>query len=281
MKIGLLSYGYTGHHFAQLALSKGHKLWGTSRDVGALPYDVPAGVDLVSFAEKPIANCLQDTEGLLLSIPPAAQGADALVMLRPLILQHKHKLRWLVYLSSTGVYGDHQGAWVDESSPCYAKTLRARNRLAAEQACLALYEAYGLSVMIFRLAGIYGPGRNALERFKKGKNTSVFKPGQYFSRIHVMDIAVALLQSLISPMPGEIFNLADDVPCAAHEVDAFAAQLLQQEEPALIPYEQANLSPMAQEFYASNRRVSNKKLKHYWLPTLRYPSYKEGLLALV
>lgn len=278
----MLGYGYTASYFAQLLVREGYEVWGTSRDAASIQFEVPSGVQITDFNLNDISKYMLNTSCLLVSAPPTDSGLDpSLALLRELIISNKDSVQWIGYLSSTGVYGDHQGEWVDETSPCYAKTARTRNRLSAEKAWLSLYDTEGLPVTVFRLSGIYGPCRNALDRLRAGKTTTVFKKGQYFSRIHVADICSVLLQSILSPMPGEIINVSDDHPCGAHEVDQFAADLLQLERPQLIPYDQASLSPMAKEFYESNRRVSNAKLKHTILGKLRYPTYKNGLNAIL
>lgn len=280
-KIGLLGYGYTASYFAQLLVHKGYEVWGTSRDTTSLQYEVPPGAEIIDFNLNDISKHMSNTSFLLISTPPTEFGLDpSLALLKDLIIANKKNYQWVGYLSSTGVYGDHQGKWVDETSPCYAKTARTKNRLLVEKALLSLCDSEGLPIMIFRLSGIYGPQRNALERLRAGKNTTVFKKGQYFSRIHIADICSALFQSMLSPMPREIVNISDDYPSSVHEVDQFAADLLTLEKLRLIPYKQASLSPMAKAFYESNRRISNSKLKHTILPKLIYPTYKEGLNAI-
>ncbi len=281
-KIGLLGYGYTASYFAQLLVHEGYTVWGTSRKVASLQYALPAGVDIIGFNLDSISTSMLDTSFLLISTPPTDAGFDpSLTLLKDMLIANKSNIQWIGYLSSTGVYGDHQGGWVDEMSACYPNTTRAINRLSAENAWLSLFDSECLPIMIFRLSGIYGPGRNVLERLKAGKNSTVFKQGQYFSRIHVADICQALFQSMLSPMPREIINLTDDCPSSAHEVDCFAADLLQISKPELIPYGQDSLSSRAKEFYQSNRRVSNAKLKKNILPDLKYPSYQEGLKAIL
>ncbi len=268
--------------FAHLMEASGHQVWGTSRNVSALKHSVPAGVEIIGFNHEEILRCMEGTTCFLISTPPNDSGHDSsFSIMKELILERKKQCHWIGYLSSTGVYGDHQGAWVDESSQCLAESNRAKKRVLAEKSWLSLYEVEGLPVNVFRLSGIYGPGRNAIERIRAGKNTSVLKEAQYFSRIHVTDICEALFQSMLLPMPGEIFNLSDDYPCNSCEVDAYAADLLGVERLIVIPYEVAELSPMAQEFYQSNRRVSNAKLKKTLLPKLRYPTYKEGLDSIL
>lgn len=282
MKIGILGYGYTANSFAHTLIQNGHRVWGTSRNADAIPYAVPSEVEIISFEKSVVEDYFSDTTHLLICTPPnEIQGCPALHYFRDLIVSKKKQLRWIGYLSSTGVYGDHQGAWVDEKSPCRPNTERTQIRLSAEQSWLSLYEQAQLPIIIFRLSGIYGPKRNALARLTAGKNTSIKKEAHYISRIHVDDICTALYNSLRSPMPGHIFNLADDHPCPSYEVDLYAAHCLAIEPPKLLPFDSASLSPMAQSFYQSNKRVNNSKLKQYLVKQLKYPSYEDGLQGML
>ncbi len=182
---------------------------------------------------------------------------------------------WLGYLSTTGVYGDWGGAWVDELSALRGDSPRLQARIAAE----AAWRARGGHV--FRLAGIYGPGRNVLDEVRSGTAKRIDKPGQVFSRIHVEDIAQAVLASMQKPSPGAVYNVCDDEPAASHEVVSYACGLLGVAPPPLVPFEQAMLSPMAREFYAANRRVRNDRIKNELGVSLKYPSYREGLQAML
>lgn len=280
--IGIVGYGYTASHFAKTLVAKGYRVWGTSRTPAALKHNAPHGVSIIPFERDAILSHLDKTAYLLISTPPTETVDDpSFALLHDALLEKKDSLKWIAYLSSTGVYGDHQGGWVNETSICRAKTTRAIQRLSAEKAWLSLYHQAELPVMAFRLSGIYGPGRSALNRLAAGKKTTVFKSGHYFSRIHVDDICGALYQSMLSPTPGEIINLSDDHPSSGHDVDQFAADLVQHKKLECIPYENASLSPMAQSFYSSNKRVSNAKLKQLLYPSLKHPSYKEGLTSLL
>lgn len=219
---------------------------------------------------------IKNTTHILLSVPPDAEGDIVLRHYRQQILALKH-LKWVGYLSTTGVYGDHNGGWVDETTPVSPPNNRSRYRAKAEQEWLNL----GLPVHIFRLSGIYGPGKSALDNLFSGTARRIDKPGQYFSRIHVDDIARVLHASIAQPNAGNIYNLADDLPCPQEEVVAYASQLLGITPPPLVPFEEANLSDMARSFYGSNRRVSNDKIKKEFQLQLKYPNYKEGLKAII
>ena len=185
------------------------------------------------------------------------------------------------YLSTTGVYGDHGGAWVDEATALTPNTERGQRRLAAEEQWLALHRDHGLPVHVFRLAGIYGPGRNTLDNLRDGTAKRVVKPGQVFSRIHVDDIAGVLLASMARPNPGRAYNVADDEPCPPQDVVTFAAELLGLAPPHEIPFEDARLSPMARSFFADSKRVSNARIKSELGYSLRFPTYREGLKSLI
>jgi nucleoside-diphosphate-sugar epimerase len=178
------------------------------------------------------------------------------------------------------VYGDHGGAWIDETAPPNPTSARSRRRLAAEEAWLALGRRTGKPVQVFRLAGIYGPRRNPLAQLAAGTATRIVKPGQIFNRIHVDDIAAALAASLDRPRAGAVYNVADDEPAPPQDVVAYAASLAGVVPPAEIPFDEASLSPMARSFYAETKRVSNRLLKQELGLTLRYPTYREGLAAL-
>jgi len=189
-------------------------------------------------------------------------------------------LRWVGYLSTVGVYGDHAGGWVDEATPLGAGKQRSQNRVTAERDWLALGAGHKFAVQIFRLAGIYGPGRNQLVQLASGTARRIVKPGQTFNRIHVADIAAVIEASLARSRPGGIYNVTDNEPAPPQDVVAFAARLCGLEPPAEIPFERAELSPMAKSFYSENRRVRNALIRDELGVTLNYPTYREGLTAL-
>jgi nucleoside-diphosphate-sugar epimerase len=213
-------------------------------------------------------------------VPPDAEGD-------PVLAEHAHDiaarrgLRWLGYLSTTGVYGDRRGGRVDEDSALAPSGERGRRRVAAEAGWLDLHRRRSVPVHIFRLAGIYGPGRSALDTVRQGRAQRIDKPGQVFSRIHVADLAAVLRASMARPDPGAIYNVCDDDPAPPEAVIAHACALLGVEPPPLVPFDTADLSPMARSFYDDNKRVSNRRLKEVLGVTLAYPSYKDGLQALL
>jgi hypothetical protein len=227
-----------------------------------------------------LQHAIAEVEAALISIPQD-EGGDPVLRTFAGEFAHARRLRALVYLSTVGVYGDHRGAWVDEDTPADPASPRARNRRAAEQAWQDFGKSRGIAVAVLRLAGIYGPGRNALTQIARGDARRVVKPDQVFTRIHVDDIAQAIDAALAQRADG-IFNVADDEPAPPGDPVTFAAALLGVPPPPEIPYEQAapSMSPMAQSFWQGCRRVKNDKLKRELGVTLRYATYREGLRAL-
>jgi len=232
------------------------------------PADSPALVDAIRSADA-----------ILVSAPPDETGDPTLRRFGGLI-RAAPDLAWIGYLSTTGVYGDRGGAWVDEATPPAPQSGRSQARLAAEGAWLDLGRETGRAVQVFRLTSIYGPGRNALANLARGTAQRIVKDGQTFNRIHVDDIAAILAASLQRPRPGAIYNLADDEPAPPQEVVAYAADLAGIPPPPEIPFEAASLSPMARSFYAENKRVANRLIKDELGVRLLYPTYREGLRAL-
>ena len=213
---------------------------------------------------------------ILTSISPGQDGDPVLAAHGPDIEAAKY-LEWVGYLSTTGVYGDHQGDWVDEETPLVPSTERGIARVEAEAAWTAL----GVPLHIFRLAGIYGPGRGPFAKVRSGKARRIIKEGQVFSRTHVEDIAQVLEASMDRPDPGRAYNVCDDDPAPPQDVIAYAAELLGLPVPDAIPFEDAQLSPMAQSFYAESKRVRNDRIKDELGVRLIYPDYRAGLRALL
>ena len=277
-------YGFSASALGELLGPAGWSLAGTCRTPEGCRALADMGVDAVPFSrEVPLANPAQSLTGtthLLLSIPPDADGDPALDC-HGADIAAMEGLQWIGYLSTTGVYGDTGGAWVDESAPLAPTSTRGKRRFDAERGWLALGEDRGLAVQVFRLAGIYGPGRNALAAVKRGTAKRIAKSGQVFSRIHVADIAQVLAASIAKPRAGAIYNVGDDEPAPAADVVAHACALLGVAPPPLTPLEEADLLPMARSFYADNRRVSNALIKSELGVTLRYPNYRVGLAALL
>lgn len=212
---------------------------------------------------------------VLTSVAPDAAGD-------PILRDHADELRgarpeWVGYLSTTAVYGDHCGGWVDEDTALSPSTARGHARVAAEQE----WSSLGLPLHIFRLAGIYGPGRGPFEKVRDGSARRIIKPGQVFSRIHVDDIAQVVSASMARPNPGRAYNVCDDDPAPPEDVISHAAELLGLPVPAAIPFDQAEMTPMARSFYAESKRVRNDRMKSELGIRLLYPTYREGLAALL
>jgi nucleoside-diphosphate-sugar epimerase len=276
--------GYGAGFFARLLQQDGWRVLGTTRSDETCDELRREGIEAHLFErEHPLATIdalLSAATHVLSSVPPDVAG-DPVLDCHGGNLAAARGLRWIGYLSTTGVYGDRAGGWVDESSALLPTGQRGRHRLAAETRWLDLHRRHQCPVHIFRLAGIYGPGRNALETVRSGRAQRIDKPGQVFSRIHVADIAAVLQASMSRPNPGAVYNLCDDDPAPPAEVIAFACNLLGVPPPPLAPFETAELSEMARSFYADNKRVSNRRIKTELGVTLRYPSYRDGLPALL
>jgi nucleoside-diphosphate-sugar epimerase len=217
----------------------------------------------------------------LLSSVPAEDGGDPVLARHGVEIAGLKDLAWVGYLSTTGVYGDRAGSWVDEESELRPTGERGRRRVAAEVGWLDLWRQHGLPVHVFRLAGIYGPGRSAFDSLRSGRAQRIDKPGQVFSRIHVDDIAQILAASIARPHPGAIYNVCDDDPAPPAEVIEYAAGLLNIAPPPLAPFTQAILSDMARSFYADNKRVKNERIKRELGVRLAYPDYRQGLAAIL
>lgn len=276
-------FGYSAGRLARrlgMAGSAGEgRVAGTGRSGG-----VRRGIALDPFSrDEPLADPAGRLAGathILVSIPPDAAG-DPVADRHGVVLAALPRLRWLGYLSTTGVYGDTGGAWVDETAPLAPGTERAARRAAAERAWLGLWRDRGLPAHVFRLPGIYGPGRSAIDQLRAGTARRIDKPGHVFSRIHVDDLAATLQASMEAPDPGQVYNVADDAPASQAEVVAHAAALLGIDPPPLVPADHPSLSAMARSFYAECRRVSNAKIKEKLGVRLRYPSYREGLASIL
>ena len=277
-----LGYGYVARRLAARLKAEGWTASGTIRDAAAADRAAADGVAPVSWSdEKAFGDAIQNADALLISTPPSSDGCpSAAIAARALAARRRPRI-WIGYLSTNGVYGDHNGAWVDETSPLFATSPRARNRIVAENQWRALGASLDIPVVIFRLPGIYGPGRSALDTVREGRAQRIYKEGQIFSRAHVDDIAAALQASIAAPDAGELFNIADDEPSPPQDVIAYACALLGVAPPPLVPIEQAQLSEMAKSFYADNKRVSNRLMKERLLPALSYPTYREGLNAIL
>jgi len=256
-KLFCFGFGYSAQELAK------EPCWETV--TGTHRNDFPLNADM----QKKLAEATH----VLLSIPPDAEG--------DLVFRENYEInaQWVGYLSTTGVYGDTQGEWIDETAAVQPNQERSKWRAIAETQWLK----GGLPVEVFRLSGIYGAGddRNALDAVKTNTARRIAKENQFFSRIHVEDIAQILLASINAPQSGEIYNCADDFPCPQAEVIEYAAELLNVAPPPLVKFEDADLSPMARSFYSSSRKVSNQKIKDKLGVKLKFPTYREGLINIL
>ncbi len=277
-----LGHGYSADALARVLLPQGWTVFGTTRSAekatalaarGIVPIQWPGPGDIDGAIEK--------ATHILLSAAPNESGDPALNALGPKIAEEADHIDWLGYLSTTGVYGDHQGGWVDESTPLTPSTRRGQMRVEAEAAWQTLAREANLPLHIFRLAGIYGPGRGPFAKVRNGTARRIVKDGQVFSRIHVDDIAQVLAASIAQPNPGAIYNLCDDDPAPPQDVIAHAAELLGLPLPPAIPFEEAEMSPMGRSFYAESKRVRNDRIKDELGVKLLYPDYRSGLAALL
>lgn len=275
MRLFILGLGYSARHFVRRFGGSFSHVAGTVRDPAKR--DDLAGVELHAFSGSRPADAtverISDADVLLISIPPGSTGDPALAAVSDVIAAGRRKV---VYLSTIGVYGDHAGGWVDESTPPQSGIDRARMRIAAERAWTDTVQG---DVAILRLAGIYGPGRNALVTLRSGTARRIIKPGQVFNRIHVDDIASAIMAAINHNSSGT-WNVCDDEPAPPQDVIAYAAQLMDIAPPAEEAFATAEMSAMARSFYASSARVSNTRLKRELGVTLTYPTYRHGLDAL-
>lgn len=278
----LLSFGhgYSARALARLLLSQGWQVIGTTRDPDKAGGLAAEGVEPFVWGRDDIAAALNRASHLLVSAAPDAVG-DPVLNAFAADIAAQAPYAWTGYLSTTGVYGDHGGGWVDEDTPLTPSTARGRHRVIAERAWTALSETVPLNLHIFRLAGIYGPGRGPFAKVRAGTARRIVKPGQVFSRIHVDDIARVLAASIARPDPGRVYNLCDDDPAPPEDVIAFAAELLGVPVPPAEDWETAVMTPMARSFYAESKRVRNDRIKTELGLRLRHPDYRAGLTALL
>lgn len=277
-------YGFSAAALGRRLAARGFAVAGTCRTEEKAAALRGAGVEAFIFGDAALADpavALGGTTHLLLSVPPGADGDPVLAAHEADIARIAPQLEWMGYLSTTGVYGDRSGGWVDERTPLKPGTTRGQRRLEAEEAWRALAARTAAPLHIFRLAGIYGPGRNQLRSVLDGTAKRIVKPGQVFSRIHVEDVAAVLEASIDRPRPGAAYNVCDDMPAPPQDVVAYAAELLDRTPPPEIPFEDAELTPMARSFYADSKRVSNRLIREELGVTLKYPTYCEGLKALL
>ena len=283
MRLFCFGFGYTAEALVRRLAPRDMTYAGTKTAVRALAQPLP-GLSLVAYAgdraSEEVRRALTGTTHALVSIPPDLEGDVVLRHYRD-ELARLPQLAWIGYLSSVGVYGDWQGAWVDETSPTRPTTERSLRRLEAEAAWLALSQDGGPRVDVFRLAGIYGPQRSVLDNLKSGTARRIIKSGQIFNRIHVDDIARTLAAAIDRDTGHRLFNVSDDEPAPPQDVVAYAAELLRLPPPPEITYAEAGLTGLAASFWTESRRVSNQRLRRDLGVELLYPTYREGLRSLL
>jgi len=278
--------GYAARVLAAALMGEGWTVAGTCRDEATRADLAADGIDAFLFdRDRPLddaGTALGGATHLLSSVPPDAEG-DPVLARHAGAIAAMDGLAWAGYLSSTGVYGDTGGAPVDETAAVNPTSERGRRRAEAEEGWLDLRRAAGVPVHVFRLSGIYGPGRSALDTVRAGQARRIDKPGHLFARIHVDDIAAVLRASMARPGPGAVYNVCDDEPAPAADVVAFACELLGVDAPPLVPFHQAagEMSPMALSFWRDNRRVDNSRIKGELGVRMKFPDYRAGLRAVL
>ncbi|WP_347268461.1 NAD-dependent epimerase/dehydratase family protein [Paracoccus sp. (in: a-proteobacteria)] len=277
----VLGLGYAAQELARQAMAEGARVSGTTRDAGKADRLRAAGITILAPSDGGLpADALAGVTDLLISVPPQAAGCPALAMART-ALQHADALRWIGYLSSTAVYGDCGGEWIDETRPPAPRGDDARARLLAEEEWRAAARAAGAACDVLRIAGIYGPGRDRLASLREGKARVIDKPGQVFNRIHRDDIAGAALAAMLSPAGERLTNLADGQPCSSVEMMTGLADMLGLPAPEITAHDPAaSAGPMA-GFFAENRRIRNDRLRALPGFALRYPDWQAGYRAII
>lgn len=278
----MFGLGYVGQAFAGALIARGWRVAATARDAERAAALSALGIEMVDADDRAaMTTALTGVNAVLVTAPPTAEGCPGLEAVIPALAAAEAFPDWIGYLSTTGVYGDFEGRWVFESSPLKAQSVEGARRVGAERDWRQVGRGMGLTVTTFRLPGIYGPGRSALDRLRAGEGRRIVKPGQVFSRIHLDDIVAGLLASLDRPRAGGIYNLCDDAPAPPQDVMEYAARLLGVPVPPDLPFNALGLSPATRRFYAENKRVSNAlaKAELSWRP--KYPTYREGLAAIL
>ena len=261
----------------------GWEIRGTCRDADRRRALGALGISAALFdgtAPMDHLDILDGVTHVLLSIPPGKEGDPAFIYHADNIAECR-SVKWVGYLSTTGVYGDRGGDWVDEASDLRPGSDRAHRRVCAERAWIDWGDRHGIATHVFRLAGIYGPGRSVVDRIKAGTAQRISRPAHLFSRIHVEDIATVLAASMVNPSAGGIYNVCDDEPATPADVTSYVCELLRIAPPPLIPFEDADLSPMGRSFWADNRRIRNDRIKEELGVQLAFPDYRIGMRAVL
>ena len=278
MNLFCFGLGYCADYLSAKLIKQGWQVSATCRTSEKAAVLEASGIRPVLLSGKKVTvTDLGKADHILISVPPEQDGSDPVINFAEAALAAlQDQIKWVGYLSTTGVYGDHQGAWIDEETPAGLLSERGQRRVAAE----AQWAATGLPMHYFRLAGIYGPGRNSLRALQNGTARRVVKQGQVFSRIHLADITRILKASMANPNAGRAYSVCDDTPAPPQDVVTYAAELMGVSPPALQDFATAELSPMARSFYGENKRIRNNRIKEELGVSLEYPDYRAGLSAL-
>lgn len=278
MNLFCFGLGYCADYLSAKLIKQGWQVSATCRTSEKAAVLEASGIRPVLLSGKKVTvTDLGKADHILISVPPEQDGSDPVLNFAEAALAAlQDQIKWVGYLSTTGVYGDHQGAWIDEETPAGLLSERGQRRVAAE----AQWAATGLPMHYFRLAGIYGPGRNSLRALQNGTARRVVKQGQVFSRIHLVDITRILEASMANPNAGRAYSVCDDTPAPPQDVVTYAAELMGVSPPALQDFATAELSPMARSFYGENKRIRNNRIKEELGVSLEYPDYRAGLSAL-
>ena len=278
MNLFCFGLGYCADYLSAKLIKQGWQVSATCRTSEKAAVLEASGIRPVLLSGKKVTvTDLGKADHILISVPPEQDGSDPVLNFAGAALAAlQDQIKWVGYLSTTGVYGDHQGAWIDEETPAGLLSERGQRRVAAE----AQWAATGLPMHYFRLAGIYGPGRNSLRALQNGTARRVVKQGQVFSRIHLADITRILEASMANPNAGRAYSVCDDTPAPPQDVVTYAAELMGVSPPALQDFATAELSPMARSFYGENKRIRNNRIKEELGVSLKYPDYRAGLSAL-
>lgn len=274
----IFGHGYTANTFVDYIRNIDWEIFGTTRNPQTADFLIKKGVKPLMWSDgSKIKSVINQSDYILHSIPPTENGDPVYKRFSKAIISRSTNLSWFGYLSTTSVYGNHDGKWVDENIPVNPSSNRGLLRVKAENHWSGIKD---LPLHIFRLAGIYGPKRSPLDKIRSGKAKLISKPGQFFSRIHVEDIARVLKASIEMPNHGSVYNVCDDMPAAPDKVLDYAAKLINYPDLPKVAFEEAELSPMAKSFYSDNKRVKNERIKSELKITLKYPNFETGLNAL-
>ena len=274
----IFGHGYTANTFVDYIRNIDWEIFGTTRNPQTADLLIKKGVKPLMWSDgSKIKSVINQSDYILHSIPPTENGDPVYKRFSKAIISRSTNLSWFGYLSTTSVYGNHDGKWVDENIPVNPSSNRGLLRVKAENHWSGIKD---LPLHIFRLAGIYGPKRSPLDKIRSGKAKLISKPGQFFSRIHVEDIARVLKASIEMPNHGSVYNVCDDMPAAPDKVLDYAAKLINYPDLPKVAFEEAELSPMAKSFYSENKRVKNERIKSELKITLKYPNFETGLNAL-